>query len=350
MMSKLAMGTSEKSRSQSTEDPSRGSRAAPPTTPVRTQGITHQTSYGNLSSLANRPVPPRPPPIIPISPPASPSDDEYHNTVPRTRKTSTVAPGGSISQPGTPRRVMPTWEQQMADGQPPVVPTKHVESANGNGSVNGNGYKVNGNGHVRAATAEEQSPRSPSSRRPSAAAASARPKPEIQTQPIPQPQPQTVSPASRKPPHVVALPATPTPPAIAEDQARDMRRLLARATNADECRLLFDIFLAKSGVAVEPTPSFDVPYPSPSPSDNAHPSTPPRDASEAKLELALVELFLGGDEEQAAPQRPRRSKKRSEAAPVVADVPVPDGVTQPRKHVTFAVDAPPARTVSEVGA
>jgi hypothetical protein len=113
---------------------------------------------------------------------------------------------------------------------------------------------------------------------------------------------------------VVVTDATTT--IIAEDHAHDMRRLLAKATNVDECRLIFDMFLAKSGVPVEPT-TYDVPYPSPSTSSDPHPSA--REPSEVALELSLVELFLGGDvaEPQPAPRK-RRTKKKSEPAPAAA--------------------------------
>ncbi|KAJ7506533.1 hypothetical protein B0H11DRAFT_1794394 [Mycena galericulata] len=356
MMSKLAMGTSERSR-QTSEDFGRGNKMAPPTTPVRVnmgpgpgQGVPRQTSYGNLSSLANRPVPPRPPPVQPISPPASPSDEEYSSST-RSRK-------ASATHPATPRRVMPTWEQQMADGQAlPNVPVKPetVENGNANGTSvngNGNGYSSRSvNGHVKSGAADEPPPRSPSARRPSAGT-SAAPALEVSKRGPPKPvQTQTVPPPSRKAaPAAATAPVAVATPLIAEDHARDMRRLLARATNADECRLLFDMFLVKSGVALEHAP-YDAPYPSPL-SDNAHSST--RESSEVMLELALVELFLGGGEEQAPPPRPqRRVKKQPEAAaptaaPASADIPA-----EPHKYATvmpFEAPLASARAVSEVGA
>jgi len=91
------------------------------------------------------------------------------------------------------------------------------------------------------------------------------------------------------------------------DDARDMRRHFSNATNVDECRLILEMFLAKSGISVEPT-EYDIPYPSPSPSD-----TPLTQRTEAdiSLEHALVELFLGGDltQEQVVVPRERRSQK-----------------------------------------
>ncbi|KAJ7265494.1 hypothetical protein B0H12DRAFT_200736 [Mycena haematopus] len=366
MMSKLAMGNSERSRSQASEDFGRGNKSMPPTTPVRTtsQGLPHQTSY---SSLANRPVPPRMPPAPPLSPPSSPSEEDYGNVSTRSRKES-------VGQPQQSRRVLPTWEQQMADAQaPPSIPVKHEQ--NGNGNVNVNGGSVNGNGHgrpngyVQNGAVDEQAVSR--SRRPSAATEPGKrplPKPMLQTGL------QTGSQASPTTPRRSAAP-TPSPvrtpaPAIAEDHARDMRRLLARATNADECRLLFEMFLAKAGVAIEPA-SYDVPYPSPS-SPDTHPAasatrattTATRDPTDVTLELSLVELFLGGGEIEPAPRK-RRAKKKSEPAPApAAPAPAPAAsadvyAPEPRRYVGALVtpDTSTASsrvhtptTVSEVGA
>ncbi|KAJ7368867.1 hypothetical protein DFH08DRAFT_909538 [Mycena albidolilacea] len=270
MMSKLAMGNTERARSQQSEDFGRGGRGMPPpTTPVRTtsNGLAHQTSYGNL---ANRPVPPRPPPVQPISPPSSPSDEDYGNASTRSRKAPPAVPGKS--------------EQNGA-------------GISGNGNANVNGHSRT-NGHAQNGGVDEQE--ASRSRRPSAAAndasASKRalPKPTVQVQTVSQTSPTT----PRKPaptPSPVRAPA----PAIAEDHARDMRRLLARATSADECRLIFEMFLAKAGVAIEPA-SYEVPYPSPSLSD----THPKRDSAEVTLELSLVELFL--DVSSVSAPQPRK--------------------------------------------
>ncbi|KAJ7682228.1 hypothetical protein DFH06DRAFT_1278022 [Mycena polygramma] len=317
MISKLAMGNSERARSQPSEDFGRGNKMMPPTTPVRTTGpgLQHQTSYGNL---ANRPVPPRPPPVQPISPPSSPSEEDY-NASARSRKASVA------TQPGQ-RRTMPTWEQQMADGQAPAVPGKLEHGENGNG--------VNGNGHARPTDGESRS------RKPSAAA-SADPirrtpsKPAIQTQTGPQAQ------ASPTSPRRVAPPVMPSPvvaPLMAEDHARDMRRLLSKATNADECRLIFEMFLAKGGVALEPA-SYEAPYPSPL--SDSHSA---RESSDVALELSLVELFLGGGgagEEPPAPRKRRPTKKPVPTTLTAADLPA---APESRKH--SAVSTPEASATS----
>ncbi|KAF7332567.1 hypothetical protein MKEN_00139400 [Mycena kentingensis (nom. inval.)] len=303
MMSKLSMN-SERTRSQPSEDFGRGK--PPPTTPIRSAGpgLGHQTSYGNLG---NRPVPPRPPPVQPISPPSSPSDEDYGSA--RARKLSSA-------QPSTPKRTtMPTWEQQMADGQSPLPMKPADRSENG---INGVGYPRNGaNGYARngvvniTGAMEEGRPR-----RPSAAA---------ETKRVQQPQPKPVQTSSPTSP-AVRHPA-PIAPVVAEDQARDMRRMLSTATNVDECRLIFEMFLAKSGVKLEPA-SCEVPYPSPVLSDSQHAPTIARGVpatDDGAMELALVELLLGGGASegslpvqlqvvapQPSPRKPLRSKKRSE--------------------------------------
>jgi hypothetical protein len=69
-----------------------------------------------------------------------------------------------------------------------------------------------------------------------------------------------------------------------------MQRLLASATTADECRLIFDMFMARNGIPKVPKAQV-VPYPSPTPSVIKHASHAGTDTS---LESSLVELFLGG--------------------------------------------------------
>jgi hypothetical protein len=100
-----------------------------------------------------------------------------------------------------------------------------------------------------------------------------------------------------------------TPKSIDSDQAAtmaafsehagDLRRLLAHATNVEECRLIVDMFLAKSGLPVEavddakPCTSLDASRPLPSGND-------------ADLERSLVELFLGGMGEESEGDRDER--------------------------------------------
>lgn len=97
-----------------------------------------------------------------------------------------------------------------------------------------------------------------------------------------------------KPPKSAARVQAPLPPepassVISESDIRDMQRLLSSASTADECRLIFDMYLARNKIPREP----EVPYPSPSPSvvkANTH--------VEKSLETSVVELFLGGSRQQ----------------------------------------------------
>jgi hypothetical protein len=69
-----------------------------------------------------------------------------------------------------------------------------------------------------------------------------------------------------------------------------MQRLITNATTVDECRLIFDMFMARKGISKGPAPE-TVPYPSPSPSVIRQPLV---DIGEALIESTLLEIFLGG--------------------------------------------------------
>ncbi|KAI0750620.1 hypothetical protein C8Q80DRAFT_1099245 [Daedaleopsis nitida] len=90
-------------------------------------------------------------------------------------------------------------------------------------------------------------------------------------------------------------PPVPPAPTIAASEAEDLRRLMNVATSAEECRLLVDMFLVKSGVPIKD------PAPVPVPEDS--PTTAKSSLEEAlalatkgndDVERGLVALFLGG--------------------------------------------------------
>ena len=102
------------------------------------------------------------------------------------------------------------------------------------------------------------------------------------------------------------------------DHAQEMRRLLAQATNVDECRLIVDMFMAKSGIELEP-----VDHSKQSPPSSASQPLPLR--FDADLEHSLVELFLGGareggesdgNEQPLSPANGAISRKGSIALPM----------------------------------
>lgn len=139
--------------------------------------------------------------------------------------------------------------------------------------------------------------------------------------PVVQP-PQFIAPPPPEPvvvakPKIVSVPAEaqtepePEPPAKFEDKAQDLRALMAKATTAEECRIILEMFLVKAGAApvealgseVKPTDT-DV-YPSPTPSEHVHETTP----TDTMLEQMMVEFFLGSEVTPEGP--PLRKKKHS---------------------------------------
>jgi len=118
-----------------------------------------------------------------------------------------------------------------------------------------------------------------------------------------------------------------------------MRRLFSKATNVDECRLIFDMFLAKSGLPLEPT-DYDIPYPSPSLTD-----TPPTQRTEAddSLEHSIVEFFLDGDlvQEETFPQLHGSQEAKAEETVSSTDALPPDNngsaiVQETETHIPVA--------------
>jgi len=268
MISKLSLGGGDKVRGSHDEL----SRTKTPQNASRSQ--LDPTSTTNLSSLANRPIPPRPPP--PVSPP-SPSLDSFEERSyisSRSHSASVVQkkqdlPEGHRSEP-SPSPPTPSYGdrgEQPSPSRRPTIPTvmnghgKHVALEEPlkhttlptvvNGNVSAIHSPVNGS-HNR--TPRLSSPT------------------KLQV---------------RKP--VPVYNATPTDPHVCNDDVRDIRRLLSRATSADECRLIFDMFLARSGIEVERANH-----------DGSH-SLPQRSMpavllslADVSLEHALVELLLGG--------------------------------------------------------
>jgi hypothetical protein len=98
----------------------------------------------------------------------------------------------------------------------------------------------------------------------------------------------------------------PIPPSV--EDLKELRALMTRANSAEECRLLLDMILLRSGVELFPTaPDFTVPYPSPMTSDSAPlPSASTASASKvlpavdinpevvSPVEPSVLEILLGG--------------------------------------------------------
>ncbi|THV08194.1 hypothetical protein K435DRAFT_814695 [Dendrothele bispora CBS 962.96] len=265
MMSKIVMGTSEKSRaSQAQQEDLSRSRNGPPSSYNslnKLPPVAMNAPTGSLASLANRPVPPRPSQIL--SPPSSPSED----FVPPPKRAANGHATLSTPRSSTPRSV-------HAD------PTKPTEEQASN----------------------SLSPKSVAATESSPAKADVIPAPPRKSSP-------STTAVSRKPAPTSATVTGSSSSAvgISVPDAQEMRRLVSKATSAEECRLLMDIFFARAGVPSE-TADYDVPYPSPSPSDVAE----VRSSVDTTLEISLVELFLGGEtiNEQPAPRKKKYSSKK----------------------------------------
>lgn len=292
MISKLNLGNGEKAKGSSEGPKSPQIKQLPPSN--RAGAISPKPSYATLSSLANRPIPPRPPrPPRPISPPSSPhnSSDENKSVTPAhrphqdanySRESSSV--DKSISEKPSPI-VTPVPAPQtppMRADVKPVSPASTPNHSIGNGSAR---YEyVPPNKEVLT---------------------DARPLVPVRTT-------STTSPV-RKPVPAIVPPVTPS---ISETDVRDMQRLLSSATTADECRLIFEMYMARNGILREPKAPA-VPYPSPSPSVAKH---TPYTGGETTLENNLVELFLGGSAApELASQLPLAQEPRIDGLPAEND-------------------------------
>jgi hypothetical protein len=296
MISKLSLGNADKSRGAS-DDFQRQKLLQTPIRPT----VNSQSSLTNLSSLANRPIPPRPP--HPISPPSSPSrdssDDQGHNGS-RSRGQSIVqhekrkSIDGRPSESSSASPLTPQRDHSLPSNRRPPLP-------------------VNENGHSSNRRVDD-SPKIPSARSPHVPATN-----DILTvhPPVESPTPQArvqKPTAARKPAPVYVV--APSKPHVSGTDAHDMHRLMSKATTADECRLLYDMFLAKSGILIGPA-DYDIPYPSPSPSVISRAQITPADTA---LEHSLVELLLGGDSlPEQSPRRHRAKRKARQPDTVVAD-------------------------------
>ncbi|KAL0950154.1 hypothetical protein HGRIS_010149 [Hohenbuehelia grisea] len=314
MMSKLTMGGEKQNKSSASADVS-----SPVKSPRR--GLPHQPSLTNMSALANRPIPPRPHQITPqITPPESPS-------------MRATPEGGHVSPP------MSTRSRAGTTTKKPVPAWDQTEESLSRSSHAASDAKDHDPAQVASPASpvpsrlrsEDEGKKSPSRRSslqvqrvpvPSidpeletaaAATATATATPSQRGRPAPkspevleQKPPRTSSltnghahstshPSSPSPARSPPLPAVPVPtaspppapappaaPGIAASDADLLRKLMANATNADECRLILHTVLVKSGIPVEPLPEVPVPAA----------KSPPPDHDPA-LESTLVDLFLG---------------------------------------------------------
>lgn len=244
-----------------------------------TQGLSQLSLASPTHGLMNKPVPPRPPPSVPVSPPSSPSQYSFSETCPP----SPIPRRSSITRKTTSR------EQEFATSEPSAgtqAAAKAVPSHSPRALHPSPNFPAAHNQVNTSHDTEEDKSRINTAR--------------VRQQPQPN--------VSSSNPGVLLVPPERHPARKANnttakhldaeksthltaftDHAREMYRLLTHATNANECRLIVDMFLVKSGLQLE-FANHDTPYPSPPPETAVHlPSI-----DDVELENSLVELFLGG--------------------------------------------------------
>ena len=319
MISKLSLGGDKSDSSQRVRRITSAGAMSAPSTP----------SLGSMMPLppALKPVPPRIP-SIPISPPSSPSRGSTPEVSIRDQDTDRTRTYSFA------RKAVPNWgpSEEVPVSTPPkdrftpsprpppspVPPSKH-SPASSTLSVNSVVKPVAKREPVTALREEDNRPRSARSDKTvngsstvveNGAARDAGVKIELAVHKPPtyRPRPSRAGrPASgssdagskrasmRKPAPTPELPDVASqPPSLSEEMALEMRRFLSKASTADECRLLVDMFMAKAGISTS------------APADRDDASTPPlTDASSESssssnstvptLESSLVEMFLGGE-------------------------------------------------------
>ncbi|KAG7097384.1 hypothetical protein E1B28_004734 [Marasmius oreades] len=287
MMSKLSMGGTEKDRLKNTQIQDDTLRKVPPMIPVissQRNGLSPQSSAPNLSMLANRPVPPRPPQPQMVSPPTSPKHSLQELPITPTSPSQTQR---------TPiARKLPSYGLDTTGSSTPAAlaakPVSLIVEQSRNAPLTSEDVEPVKN---------NPTPLTPPSRRSTSKAAP----PSIQT--------------TRNPVATDLSSSTTPSPVITTRDLQELRRHISRATNPDECRLVMDVFLSKAGVLMEPV-DCEVPYPSPSNTEATRDNN--RSVADAALEVSLVELFLGEEiVQEASTPRKKKYHPRKIVSPVI---------------------------------
>ncbi|KIO12460.1 hypothetical protein M404DRAFT_677760 [Pisolithus tinctorius Marx 270] len=253
--------------------------------------VPHNKSSSNLSPLANRPIPPRYPTPGPSSAASSDRSSEDRET-PNARRRSQ-----SASRKVIPREngTAASKEQLPVPPIPIIVPGEELchspAAVSERLSDSALDNDVKPPPHQSSSTPGWVGSVAPTSPVPSSAPASLAP--SLPSSPMQM----EFAPRAHVPPRVsskstkvaVAPPQSSSPapviPVSLAEQTRDMRRALAHAMNADECRLLVDMFLVRSKLVSDPAEL------------RALATAPPPDPATRELntmiERTLVGLFLG---------------------------------------------------------
>jgi len=130
-----------------------------------------------------------------------------------------------------------------------------------------------------------------------------------------------------------AMPSVSPPdpaPCLSEPEFRDMQRLIMNARTADECRLILDMFIARSDIpkAVD-NKDASASYLTPSPSLIIR-----RSSLDEIYEQSLVELLLGVDEAPApATQSHPYSDYEAKTEDITTSSPAPEATFTRSRHV-----------------
>ncbi|KAI6152345.1 hypothetical protein BKA82DRAFT_4110266 [Pisolithus tinctorius] len=253
--------------------------------------VPHNKSSSNLSPLANRPIPPRYPTPGPSSAASSDRGSEDRET-PNARRRSQ-----SASRKVIPREngTAASKEQLPVPPIPIIVPGEELCHSPAAVSERLSDSALDNDAkpppHQSSSTPGWVGSVAPTSPVPSSAPASLAP--SLPSSPMQM----EFAPRAHVPPRVsskstkvtVAPPQSSSPapviPVSLAEQTRDMRRALAHAMNADECRLLVDMFLVRSKLVSDPAELRAL--------ATAPPPDPTTQELNTMIEQTLVGLFLG---------------------------------------------------------
>jgi len=303
MVSKLSISKAENKSRDTNGYPKVYSNMSPTVTSLHSKA-----SYTNLSGAANRPIPPRPPKVPTPPSPSTLLADEPHRTFPPVQQPSpppqSTGPRRKPSNPesiGAPRVVPPTS----------FYPPSHVPQS---GAAPAGYSAVPGGTQTARLASQPMHPVSPPQSIPPSTVPSPSGSPSLRDSPFDKPvnrspllsgtvpgrtkQPESHPPGPVRTPSIPSITRKPVPsantiptPSLGSNDIRAIERLLSNATTADECRLIFDMFLARNGISKDQGPVTQ--YPSPPPSISRQSSGRLNDGA---LEGSLVELLLGGSD------------------------------------------------------
>jgi hypothetical protein len=281
MISKITLNGNEKVRLDNESGKSSPRRADAPIPLLPNKSLT------NLSALANRPVPPRYPTDLPSATSSdSRSSVDHALSDHRVRKQSFSRKPVPPFDPKTttPDSFVPTLAPGMAvvDVCSPVppVPTSFAIPTTSKRVFEHDSVSKRGSGDSSSAITRVEAPARSSSESKTPAVQA----PERSSSRV------VLSHLAKRPAQLSPATSSPSIPASVIDHAHEMRRTLSHATSATECRLLIDIFLARTGLVADSS-ELQVLVPAP--------LTPESPAKESQMEHAIVELLLGGDEESS---------------------------------------------------